>query len=73
MVVVLTVFDMKLFISVNRHADEMVFLAWSPRMANGDIVFLIGGKMVGSELQVHRFSQSPHPTHRKREEHQGSH
>ena len=55
-----TVFDMKLFISVNRHADDMVFLAWSPRMANGDIVFLIGGEMVGSELQVHRFSQSPH-------------
>jgi len=54
-----SVFDMKVFISRHRNDKDTVFFAWTPPTSHGNVVYLIGGKMIQQELQIHRFSQSP--------------
>ena len=55
-----SVYDMKVFISRTRRDNNSVFFAWTPYTSKGNVVYVIGGKMVDQDLQVYRFSQSPY-------------
>jgi hypothetical protein len=57
-----SIYDMKIFVSINREDKSTVLLAWCPDVSqyNSNVGYLIGGKVINDELHICRIAQSPY-------------
>jgi hypothetical protein len=57
-----SIYDMKIFISINKEQKNTIIFAWTPVVTidKGNVVYIISGKIVNSELKIHRIAQSPY-------------
>jgi len=53
---------MKIFISINREEKNTIIFAWTPAVSidKGNVVYIISGKIVNSELKIYRIAQCPY-------------
>lgn len=59
-----SIYDMKIVISINKIEINTVILVWCPHITSykSNIAYIIYGKVVNNELQIHRIAQSPYYT-----------
>ena len=57
-----SIYDMKIFISINREEKNTIIFAWTPAVSidKGNVVYIISGKIVNSELKIYRIAQCPY-------------
>tara|TARA_B110001452_G_C15238025_1_gene428669 strand:- start:226 stop:801 length:576 start_codon:yes stop_codon:yes gene_type:complete len=59
-----SIYDMKIFISINKIEKNSVIFAWCPDIDSykSNIAYIISGKRVNNSLEIHRIAQSPYYT-----------
>ncbi len=57
-----SIYDMKIFISINKDEKNTILFAWTPDIDIGknSVVYIVGGKIINNELSIHRIAQSPY-------------
>ena len=57
-----SIYDMKIFISINKIEKNTIIFAWSPNinLSKTNIAYIISGKIVKDQLQIYRIAQSPY-------------
>jgi len=57
-----SIYDMKIFLSINREKKNTILLAWCPGVSqyNSNVGYVISGKVINNELHIYRIAQSPY-------------
>ena len=56
------IYDMKIFISINKDEKNTIIFAWKPDVDIGksNVAYIVAGKIINNEVYIHRIAQSPY-------------
>tara|TARA_B100001093_G_scaffold345637_1_gene330311 strand:- start:273 stop:851 length:579 start_codon:yes stop_codon:yes gene_type:complete len=57
-----SIYDMKIFISINKDEKNTIIFAWTPDIDIGksNVLYIVGGKIINDEICIHRIAQCPY-------------